>query len=406
MTRLTRLALAAGVALSLLAARSAHAQVMCNDASLVNPIIVSGSTAFEPTLKQFAVKLTAEATPMTIILATGSNASGSCTGVATIVNGTDLGGTAGRYYTLVAGAITNNACTFATGQKADVAISDVFYESCGNVTQPKPTTISDVSGPAQAMVFVVPKANTTTQYLTYKEAQTVYGCGAGGAVSPFIEAAGIFCRDPNSGTQITVAKNIGVPETVLVPQICVASSGTGAVVTNVSNYANPQAAIGFIAADAFDAQRGVLNSLAFASLGQSQAYYSDSGPAVADRRNVRDGHYTIWGYEHIVAPLTNGNPTQKVVDFTGYINGTKTSPNFDAADLEGTAGAIPICAMKVKRAADGGLLSSFTPSETCSCLFEKAISKATTPPTGCTACTGTGASTCTGGLTCQHGFCE
>ncbi len=28
-----------------------------------------------------------------------------------------------------------------------------------------------------------------------------------------------------------VAKNIGVPETVLVPQICVASSGTGGVIT-------------------------------------------------------------------------------------------------------------------------------------------------------------------------------
>ena len=189
MTRLTwsagaRLAAMATVALGLLAARSAHAQVMCNDASLVNPLIVSGSSAFEPTLKQFAVKLTAEATPTTIILATGSNASGSCTGVSTIVNATDLGGTAGRYYTLTGASITNNSCTFAAGQKADVAISDVFYESCASVAQPRPATIGDFPGPVQAMVFVVPKANTTTQYLTYKEAQTLYGCGAGGAVSP------------------------------------------------------------------------------------------------------------------------------------------------------------------------------------------------------------------------------
>jgi len=409
MTRLTwsagaRLAAMATVALGLLAARSAHAQVMCNDATLVNTLIVSGSTAFEPTLKQLAVKLSAEASPMTIVLATGSNASGSCTGVATITNGTDLGGTAGRYYTLSGTTITNNTCTFATGQKAEIAISDVFYESCANVPQPRPATIGDVSGPVQAMVFVVPKANTTTQYLTYKEAQTIYGCGAGGAVSPFIEAAGIFCRDPNSGTQITVAKNIGVPETVLVPQICVASSGTGGVITNVTAYSNAQAAIGFIAADAFDGQRAALNSLAFASLGQTQAYYSDSGPAVADRRNVRDGHYTIWGYEHMIAPLTSGSPTQKVADFIGYVNGTKTSANFDVASLTGAAGAIPSCAMKVKRSADGGLLSPFTPTESCNCAFEAAITKTT--PAGCAACTGTGTSTCTNGLSCHHGFCE
>jgi hypothetical protein len=51
----------------------------------------------------------------------------------------------------------------------------------------------------------------------------------------------------------------------------VASSGTGGVITNVTAYSNAQAAIGFIAADAFDGQRATLNSLAFASLGQTQA---------------------------------------------------------------------------------------------------------------------------------------
>jgi hypothetical protein len=186
MTRLTwsagaRLAAMATVVLGLLAARSAHAQVMCNDATLVNTLIVSGSTAFEPTLKQLAVKLSAEASPMTIVLATGSNASGSCTGVATIANGTDLAGPPAATTRSPARRVTNNTCTFATGQKAEIAISDVFYESCANVPQPRPATIGDVSGPVQAMVFVVPKANTTTQYLTYKEAQTVYGCGAGGS---------------------------------------------------------------------------------------------------------------------------------------------------------------------------------------------------------------------------------
>lgn len=401
-----RLALGAGLALSLLAARPAHAQTMCNDASLTNPLVVSGSTAFEATLKQFAVKLKAEATPMTIILATGSNAAGSCTGVSTIVTGTDLGGTSGRYYTINATDATkidNNTCTFATGQKADVAISDVFYESCTNVPTTKPDNIKDVSGPAQAMLFIVPKENTTTQYLTYKEAQTIYGCGANGGVTPFTEMAGIYCRDPNSGTQITIAKNIGVPEGVLVAPICVNGTGTSGVISGVMGYTNKQAAIGFIGADAFDSKRADLNSLAFQALGQTKAYYSDSTTAVADRRNVRDGHYTIWGYEHFISSTASGDQT-RIADFIGYVQGTKVSPNFDAANLCGVAGTIPTCAMKVKRSSDGGLLSPYTPPETCSCAFEAAITKTT--PAGCTACTGTGTSTCTGGLSCHHGFCE
>jgi len=45
-----------------LVARPAHADVMCNDATkLPNPIVVSGSIAFEPTIRQFAARLAAEA---------------------------------------------------------------------------------------------------------------------------------------------------------------------------------------------------------------------------------------------------------------------------------------------------------------------------------------------------------
>ena len=60
--------------------------------------------------------------------------------------------------------------------------------------------------------------------------------------------------------------------------------------------------------------------------------------------------------------------------------------------------------MKVKRTTDGGLLSPYTPSDTCSCAFEAAITKTT--PAACVACTGTGTSSCTGGKSCHHGFCE
>jgi hypothetical protein len=401
MNRLIRFAAGAAVAAAgLLAAAPAHAQIMCNDATLPNPIIVTGSSAFEPTLKVFASKLAAEALPSTIIYTPGT---GSCTGVANVVNGMDLMGTAGRYYTGTNGG-TNNSCTFAAGQKAHIAISDVYYESCAAVTQPKPATIMDVTGPVQAMLFIVPKANTTTQYLTYKEAQTLYGCGVSTTrvIAGFSDMNGVYCRDPNSGTQITVAKNIGLPESVLVAPKCVNGSSTGGVGDGVSMYPMPQQSIGFVAADYLDPRRTTFNSLAFQALGQ--AFYADSGPDVADRRNVRDGHYGIWGYEHFIASTTGGALSTQASDLIGWVNGTKTSANIDYVAIEGGAGVIPQCAMKVKRGSDGGLMSPATPADTCGCAFEAAITKTT--PAACTACVGTGTSTCTGGKSCHHGFCE
>src|SRR5262245_2421823 len=132
MTRNTRLLLGvAACATGLSLAATAQAQTMCD--SLPSPIIVSGSTAFETALKTVAVKLSAEALPATIVNTQAASVMGSCNGVSSIVNDTDLGGLAGRYYTLVGGNITNNACTFAAGQKAHVGISDVYYESCSGL---------------------------------------------------------------------------------------------------------------------------------------------------------------------------------------------------------------------------------------------------------------------------------
>jgi hypothetical protein len=407
MTRLIRVATsAATLAAALLSAEAAKAQtVMCNDTTtLPNPTILTGSSAFEATVKQFAVKLSAstEATPTSIIY----QVPGSCSGVANF--SAPLTGTA-HYYTLdnttTPPTVVTNSCTFGSGQMADVAISDVFYSSCANVTQPIPSTLKDVPGPVQAMLFVVPKANTTTQYLTALEAEDLYGCGANASVAGFSMASGIFCRDLNSGTQITIADNISLDPGALVCT-SVGSAGTSGVISGVTTYATPAQAIGFIGADAYDPARASLNSLAFAGFGQTQAYYSDSGPSTADRRNVRNGHYVIWGYEHMIATVdsTGAFTNPKANNFIGWINGTKTDPNFDAVTVEGAAGTIPTCAMSVQRAADGGPLSCYAPASTCNCAFEAAITKTT--PANCTACTGTGTSTCTGGKSCLHGFCE
>ena len=154
-------AAAATVMAGLLVARTADAQVMCNDATLLsNPTIVTGSNTVEPMVGQFAVKLAAEPTPVSVLFAT--SAATSCAGIASVVDGANLGGSPGRYYTLSGTSVVRNDCTFAAGQKADVAVSDVFYESCSTLPQPKPADVADVTGPVQATVFIVPPTDTTT----------------------------------------------------------------------------------------------------------------------------------------------------------------------------------------------------------------------------------------------------
>jgi ABC-type phosphate transport system substrate-binding protein len=392
---------------ALLVARTAGAQDAGSDAATVpncntlpNPVYLSGSSAFEATVQNYAVKLSALSSGAVTVVY-NLPMGGSCDGVAALSGNTDISGTA-HYYTLVNNAVSVNPCNLTSGIKADVAVSDVFWESCNNGA--KPATFTDFVGPAQAMLFIVPELDTSVTNITYEEAQLVYGCGMAGNITPFTMDAGIFRRNPTSGTQITIAKNIGLAAGALKGFEC---TGSGDMANHVTGYANPANAIGFIAADAYESRRTALNALAFRAKDQTLAYYADSTAGTADRRNVRDGHYTVWGYEHMFAAATGNTPTSAgAATVIGYILGTTTTDaSIDYVAIDGKAGTIPLCAMKVQRATDGGDLSySVRNGDTCDCAFEAALSQST--PTGCAPCTGTGVSTCTGGLMCHHGYCE
>jgi hypothetical protein len=185
---------------------------------------------------------------------------------------------------------------------------------------------------------------------------------------------------------------------------CVASSGTTYIVTqNVSEFPTARGhAIGFITADSLASVRMLVNPLAFQSLGQSSAYALDSRPELADRRNVRDGHYTIWGYEHVIAKSPGGAPSRKASDLIGWISGTKSNANIDPALIASRAGLIPQCAMRVRRQSDGGLLGPYAPPQPCACLFQ-AVATSTIPP-GCVQCAN--GTSCASGSPCRNGFCE
>ncbi len=415
MTRMTRFAVTFVVtAGGLLAARAASAQdagTTPTCASLPNPVYLDGSSAFEPTVAAFAIKLAAQSTPMTIVYLKP----GSCAGVNDIAANKDILGTA-TYYTMTGTTLNKPTCTLPTsGQKADIGVSDVFYGSCGAAAPAtQPATLKDFPGPVQAMEFVVAKTNTGTAYLTAAEGNVLYGCGATAGVSTFTQANGIFCRDGNSGTQIIISDNVGLAPTTPGPPICVTETGSGAVASGIQNYTTPAAAVGFLGADVYDADRAFLGALAFQAVGQTKAFYADSTPSAVDRQNVRDGHYTMWGYEHMFAYVnSSGVPTSaNAAKVINLITGAATDANVgDYVQLEGKAGTIPLCAMSVQKLNDSPGYLSPAPAPTCTCAYVKAASGAA--PASCVACGGgsdggadAAAGGCTGGKTCQHGFCE
>jgi hypothetical protein len=378
----------------------------CNDETMTGPnqIYLAGSSAFQPAAQAMAQQLQAltGADKTTLIY----QASASCDGVNDILNNADLKGTA----TYFAVDMTQNPPIFTglscqlpdNGQKADVGVSDIFFETCPAVDA-RPATVGDIAGPVQAMLIIVPEANTTFTNISAEEAQDIWGCGMAGMVSPFTDENGIMQRSASSGTQNIIAKHINVPAGAFkgVP------NGTGSnLVSTLLTYAanNPQKAIGFLAADAYDARRPMLNSVAFRAFEQTKAYYADSAADTFDKRNVRDGHYLPWGPEHFMVQLgSDGKPTNaKAAKFLSWMDGTATVGTLNFTQILAKASLVPQCAMKVTRSSDGGFLSPFTPADPCGCFFEATVTNMSPP--NCVPCTDNTA--CSNGKTCHHGYCE
>jgi hypothetical protein len=399
----TTLIAGGAAAFASLLAGTAHAVPMCSDTTMVgpNPIYLSGSSAFETTASYMAVKLGAQtgADQFTIIY----SATSSCDGPTNIRDGKALTGNAD--YFMPGDTATpplKHTCALDLGTKADVGVSDIFYENCPGNDPTIPAGLTDVQGPVQAMIFIVPESNTAQTALTAAEAQDIWGCGMSGGVAPFTVDAAIQQRNMGSGTQGIVSKAISVAPGSFKGMM----AGTGSeLVTNLLGASPASAAIGFLAADSYDGKRDMLNALAFQAFGQNKAYYADSTSAAFDKRNVRDGHYVVWGPEHFfVATDNTGKLTNdKAAKFVGWVSGTVTTPAFNYVDVMGTANVIPQCAMKVKRNQDGPPVQQYTPAAPCGCRWESVATKTAMPP-GCTACMADG--DCMGGKHCSFNFCE
>lgn len=366
-------------------------------AALPNAVLVPGTTDVKPFLARVAGQLAgaAAAQQLTIVY----QAMGSCTALEPVLGNATVTGDA--VYWTPSGE--ERTCTLGAGALPDLALSDVTVETCTGA--PAPAGISQSASMVQPFGFVVPPASSQTA-ITAAEAYVLfrYGTAAGKQVAPWTDPALVAIRTPASSTQLLIGLAAGVRGTQFSPNLTNVSAGSSAVVAKVAAEnatGNAERTIGILSAQRYDENRDKLRMLAFEAYRQQclGAVYPDATATSFDKRNVRDGHYAIWGYLWAVARTDpEGLAPPRAQKFLSFLNGTLDVPGLDLVAETAKAGAIPACAMTVQRTTDGGPLLPYTPAEPCACRFELAT-------TGSTPCVPCPDGTCATGL-CRGGYCE
>ncbi len=384
-----------------------------------NPVYIAGSSASKPIWAALAPSLTGVS-----IIYQGPS---SCVGLADVTSG--VADTTSAVY--MDGSASGVACT--NPGPVNIGVSDVFPASCTSLTMP--SGFKDFQGPVQVMLMAVPYQSTASS-ISYDAAYTVFGWGGTQyAVTPWTDYTQVFIRAPTSGTETMIGAAIGLAPSKWLSQVpdggvSQQESGSGAVLKALqaaAGGANPNAAIGILAADLGDTYRGPLNAgvdggaatgglkiLAFQAKDQDCGYLPDSDSTHFDKINVRQGRYDIWGPIHLVTAVDgSGNPSNANV---ATIINTITANGLTDAQLQtvikadANAHVIPQCAMQVSRSAEvspiqGGGIASYQPPEGCGCYYESLKNGGSPYSPYCTACTGD--SNCSGSYPkCHFGYCE
>ncbi len=290
-------------------------------------------------------------------------------------------------------------CTIPAATPPDVINSALFNSACPSGEGAVPPFVKLTQGPVQAYVLAVPEASTQTA-ITFEEAYFVFGFGTAGMALPWVDEAQMFIRTVSKSTLVAWAKNIGVDP---MKWKGVRRDGSPMVVADLEGTTSPEQAIGILGAEVYDAERAKLNVLAYKSKGQYYAYYPDSTSTSFDKKNVRDGHYTVWSptiwmdYINETTQVATNLNARYIIDI---IAGKSVTPaaSFDTIDPVAKVGLVPDCAMRVTRSFEGGPLSLYTPTESCTCKYESIVDTTT-----CAQCSGS--QPCASG-TCRNGYCE
>jgi hypothetical protein len=400
-------------------------------------VFISGSTAAKPALQALAKALATDGSPIGIIYQNPD----SCLGVNDLLSG--IASTESGISVLFLGpdGTTTTSCTLdsPTPNPVDIAVSDVFPATCG-VTLP--SSVVEVQGPIQAMVFAAPggTSGSNATSISAEAAYVVFGWDATTYTVPqWNQPGSIFVRPQTSGTENMLGAAIGLASAKWANAATGSSSSQqvasgGAMATKLATVAtNENATIGPLGAEnvasfnnATPAPSVPLKILAYQHTGQSCGYLPDSSSTTLDKINVRQGRYAIWGPLHVLANVSGGQPTgphaAAVATILNYFVATGSNPNAtpymvgdsgaaSAADQQSLIAAeakpgyvVPWCAMQVMRTTEIGPEASYQPPEPCGCFYETTLGSPVAGHT-CTACT-TNSSCPVSTPTCRYGFCE
>ena len=384
-----------------------------------NPVYIAGSSASKPI---WAALAAANALPGVSMI---YQAPSSCIGLADVMGATPDTTSA----VFMDGSASGVACT--NPGTINIGVSDVFATTCPNTSVL--AGFQDFQGPVQVMVMVVPYASTAS-VISADAAYTVFGWGGlEYPVDPWTNYTNIFIRSSTSGTELMIGSAIGLAASKWLTGGAIPEAGaaqheanSGAVVTALlaaASGASPDTALGIVAADLGDEDRGPpgtndagptggLKILAYQAADQSCGYLPDSDATHFDKINVRQGRYDIWGPLHLVTAVdgsgnaTNAQAATKPATLTA--NGLTDTQLQTLIQSDAAAHVVPQCAMQVSRSGEvtpiaGGGIASYQPPEGCGCYYESLKNGGTPYSKYCTPC---GAGCAAPYPVCHFGFCE
>jgi hypothetical protein len=361
--------------------------------TLPTPVYVIGSTGLAGLAAELG-QLTSTI-PITLVFA-GAH---SCDGPTAIIGdkkASDLGITTANYWDVTG---TEHTCAIdSASEYADIGLGQLFAEACLSLPQGTPG-IGDFLGPVTPIDMVVP--TTSTQTSVSAEA-LYYTVGFGmGAAPPWTDPRFVF-YNPGSGPQYDLSLAIGVPPAQWIgTQVTTAAQN----IAKVGTSPEPESTLGMIGADLVEnpANTSTIKAIAYQDVGQSCGYYPNATSTSADKQNVRDGHYPLWGFSHMFSRVNAQNVpvNPNAASLIGFFTGDVPTPTGDFLKFVISDHLVPVCAMQVTRESEMGRLTPFAPAPSCGCYFDSL----TKGSSACQVCE-TNADCPAAAQQCNLGFCE
>lgn len=398
-TRNRLLLVAAAAAIVTLASSRAMAQVPdCSTLNLPNPIYGDGGSAAQNYIGKLATVLANLPTPITVLY----KASGACNGVYGLLTPGALSGTI--FYWTAAGAQQTCNLPAVGGPAVQWANMVNTHALCDQAPATLPATIRVEEGPVTAINFITSASSTETS-ISSEAAYFVYGFGATSGVPPWTNESFIFHRNATSAAGLYIGSAIGVHPNA---QKGVLFSNQTQGITMVAAATPPSAGLSYVSSDAADAARATVKTLAYQHKGQICGYLPDATTTSFDKRNVRDGHYWLWGAQNFygLKDATTGawsNPN--VGALVDLVTGAAAAPaGVDIIKAAIDTGNVPRCAMSVWRDGDLGPFYSYAPPAPCVCHYEKNVPGGSTTCKACT--TNADCASVSANAKCRLNLCE